>query len=792
MSHNTPDTLSPRVGGLVRCCVLADAQRNMDSKWFVGVRHVLRYLPEGGKLSDADRTQRHRVILWLLGLHALGLFVFALATGNGLVHSLIEALTIVPWAVGAATHRLPFRVRAASASFGLLTASAILVHLAGGAIEAHFHFFVMISVIALYQDWLPFMLAIGFVVFEHGLGGVLLPSAVYNHSDAVENPWKWAAIHAVFVLGACAALVTHWRLSELHEASRRRAEDTLRESQRTLATLMSNLPGMAYRCANDPQWTAEFVSEGAFELTGYTAHEFEKLSFGDIIHPDDQERLWEATQQAIAEQRPFQHEYRIRTADGWERWVFEQGRAVLGPAGEVVALEGFISDVTDRRQATLALAHQAQHDPLTELPNRVLLRHELQEALRESKRTAEPLALLMMDLDRFKEVNDTFGHRYGDELLQQVAARLSRTINGSGTLARLGGDEFGLLLTKAGRAAASDIAQQVVDSLETPFAVEGQSIGLGASVGIALYPEDGADSETLLRHADVAMYVAKRAGGGYNVYDAELDSHSADRLALASELRNAIDSGQLVLHYQPTVDCGTRQISGVEALVRWNHPQRGMIPPDQFIPLAEQSGAIKALTQYVLQAAMRQCRLWREAGVDLTMSVNLSMRNLHDPQLPEAIGALLVSEGMRPERLNLEITESTIMADPTRALEVLERLRALGVRIAIDDFGTGYSSMAYLKGLAVDALKIDKSFVQKLATDASDRAIVRSAVELGHNLGLRVVAEGVEDTISYERLTRLGCDLAQGYYMGRPMPAPELERWLTTTPWGLQAVEQAA
>jgi diguanylate cyclase (GGDEF)-like protein/PAS domain S-box-containing protein len=764
----------------------------MDSKWIAGARHLLSYLPEGGTLSDADHTQRHVVIMWLLGLHALGLFVFALATGNGLVHSLIESLALVPWTLGAATSRLPFRARSASASFGLLTASAILVHLAGGAIEAHFHFFVMISVIALYQDWLPFLLAIGFVVFEHGLGGVLLPSAVYNHGDAIANPWKWAAIHAVFVLGACAALVTHWRLSELQQAKRRRAEATLRESQRALSTLMSNLPGMAYRCANDPRWTAEFVSEGAFELTGYTARDFEHMSFGDIIHPDDQERLWEATQQAIAEQRPFQHEYRIRTADGWERWVFEQGRAVLGQSGEVVALEGFISDITDRRQATLALAHQAQHDPLTELPNRVLLRHELQEALRESKRTMEPLALLMMDLDRFKEVNDTFGHRYGDELLQQVAGRLSGTVNGGGTLARLGGDEFGLLLTRTDRVAASEVAQQIVDSLETPFAVESQSIGLGASVGIALYPEDGVDSETLLRHADVAMYVAKRSGGGYAVYSVEQDSHSADRLALASELRHAIDSGQLVVHYQPTVDCATRKISGVEALVRWNHPQRGMIPPDSFIPLAEQSGAIKALTQFVLQAALRQCRLWRESGVDLTMSVNLSMRNLHDPQLPEAIGALLVSEGMRPERLNLEITESTIMADPTRALEVLERLRALGVRMAIDDFGTGYSSMAYLKGLAVDALKIDKSFVQKLATDASDRAIVRSAVELGHNLGLRVVAEGVEDTISYEQLTRLGCDLAQGYYMGRPMPAHELERWLTSTPWGLQAEDQAA
>jgi diguanylate cyclase (GGDEF)-like protein len=472
--------------------------------------------------------------------------------------------------------------------------------------------------------------------------------------------------------------------------------------------------------------------------------------------------------------------------------VLEQGRAVFNDEGQLVAIEGFVSDVTERHMTSAAMTHQAQHDALTDLPNRILLRHELQEALRARRSSSQPLALLMMDLDRFKEVNDTFGHRYGDQLLQQVGQRLLATLGDAGTLARFGGDEFGFMLPDADAARATAMAERLLEVLDEPLPLEGQSVALGASIGIALYPEHGADSETLLRYADVAMYVAKRSGGGHAVYSTDQDQHSAERMALASELRQAIEGEQLVLYYQPTVDCARRQVSGVEALVRWQHPQRGLIGPDAFIPLAEQSGAIKALTTYVLEAALRQCRAWLDEGISLTMSVNLSMRNLHDPQLPEIIGGLLARYAIEPPRLNLEITESSIMADPTRALQVLQDLRALGVHIAIDDFGTGYSSMAYLKGLAVDALKIDKSFVQKLASDASDRVIVRSTVDLGHNLGLRVVAEGVEDTVSYEQLARLGCDLAQGFYLGRPMPADDLLRWLLDAPFGLGSGEQAA
>jgi diguanylate cyclase (GGDEF)-like protein len=404
------------------------------------------------------------------------------------------------------------------------------------------------------------------------------------------------------------------------------------------------------------------------------------------------------------------------------------------------------------------------------------------------------VALLMMDLDRFKEVNDTFGPRWGDDLLQQVGQRLLATLGQTGMLARMGGDEFGVLLPSADREAASRVAQTLLEAVDAPFVIEGQSVVLGASIGIALFPDQDAaadgQSETLFRRADVAMYLAKREGSGFVVYSVDQDEHSADRLSLIGELRQAIESDQLLLHYQPIVDCTLGRITGVEALVRWQHPERGLVPPDEFIPLAEQSGMIKPLTMQVLRMAMRQCRAWQDRGVDLTIAVNLSMRNLHDPQLPELIETMLAAEGIPAGRLKLEITESSIMADASRALEVLQRLRELGTTIAIDDFGTGYSSLAYLKRLPVDGLKIDKSFVQRLASDANDRAIVRSAVELGHNLGLHVVAEGIEDPASLRELTALGCDLAQGYYLGRPVPAESLDRWLDESAWGLPTGDQ--
>jgi predicted signal transduction protein with EAL and GGDEF domain len=364
-------------------------------------------------------------------------------------------------------------------------------------------------------------------------------------------------------------------------------------------------------------------------------------------------------------------------------------------------------------------------------------------------------------------------------LLRQVGERLQVVLRGFDTLARLGGDEFAVVLPVADRVSAAQVAERLLQALDEPFAIEGHSLAVGASIGIALCPDHATDADALLRRADVAMYVAKHSGNGHALYAFDLDQHSPSRLALAGELRLAIEHDQLLLHYQPKLDLTTGAIVGVEALVRWRHPQQGLVPPDHFIPLAEQTGLIRPLSEWVLATALRQHNAWRLAGFQLPVAVNLSMRNLHDPQLSDTIVDLLATWSLPPEVLNLEITETSLMAEPDRALGVLAGIRDMGVGMAIDDFGTGYSSLAYLKRLPVAELKIDKSFVRDMAADRSDLAIVRSTVELAHNLGLRVVAEGVEDGATQELLARLGCDQAQGYHISRPLPASELTDWLT-------------
>jgi diguanylate cyclase (GGDEF)-like protein len=423
--------------------------------------------------------------------------------------------------------------------------------------------------------------------------------------------------------------------------------------------------------------------------------------------------------------------------------------------------------------------HQALHDALTDLPNRTLFHDRVHQALTSARRDHVPSAVMIMDLDRFKEVNDTLGHASGDELLKQVGTRLRESLRESDTVARLGGDEFGVLLPKVlDSAAAVAVARKLRTTLEEPFTIHGLALQMEASIGIALYPEHGTDVQSLLQRADVAMYVAKEHPAGCEVYSRERDAYSPDRLTLLTELRRAIDRGQLVLHYQPKVDLRTGEIHGVEALVRWKHPERGMVPPDEFIPPAQKTGVIGPLTMFVLDEALRQCRNWALQGLELCVAVNLSTRNLLDVHLPDTVGELLSRWEVAPSLLELEITESTILADPIRAMQILSRLDEMGVRLAIDDFGTGYSSLAYLKRLPVDELKIDKSFILGMEDSENDAVIVRSTIDLGRNLGLRVVAEGVETSKAWNRLASLGCDIAQGYYLSRPIPAGELTEWI--------------
>jgi diguanylate cyclase (GGDEF)-like protein/PAS domain S-box-containing protein len=434
---------------------------------------------------------------------------------------------------------------------------------------------------------------------------------------------------------------------------------------------------------------------------------------------------------------------------------------------------------TGAAQAEAALAHQAAHDGLTGLPNRTLLRTRLQQVLPGSdKNDRAPVALLLLDLDRFKEVNDTLGHQVGDVLLQQIGCRLQGAVRAADLVARLGGDEFAVLLPATDAAGAALVAECLVRVLQAPFVLEGQPIDVDASIGIAVAPEHGQDADTVLRCADVAMYQAKRAGTGVALYSAADDEHRPDRLALLGELRNAIDNDELLLHYQPKLDLRDGKLIGVEALVRWQHPQRGFMPPMEFIPLAEQTGLIHPLSRWVLEAALKQHQAWRRVGIDVPVAVNLSRRTLHDPQLPAMVADALARWDVAAGALVLEITESSLMADPVRAGENLSQLRGLGVRISIDDFGTGYSSLASLKNLSVDELKIDQSFVQAMASDASSRAIVRAIIDLADALKLRVVAEGVEDRATWDVLAGLGCEIAQGYFLSRPLAADTLEAWL--------------
>ena len=422
--------------------------------------------------------------------------------------------------------------------------------------------------------------------------------------------------------------------------------------------------------------------------------------------------------------------------------------------------------------------HDSLHDALTGLPNRLLLADRFDQALLGSKRSGDSTGLLLVDLDRFKEVNDTFGHHHGDGLLTQIGPRLRAVLRETDTIARLGGDEFAVLLPHVtDLAAAVDIARKLLVTLAAPFTVEGVSLDIEASIGVVLSGDHGHDPTTLLQRADIAMYAAKAQNLGVCVYDADLNGHSPAKLALLGELRRALELDQLLLHYQPKVSISTSEVVGAEALVRWQHPDRGLIFPDAFIPVAEHTGLIKPLTTYVLKAALAQAKTWMDAGQPLMVSVNLSARNLLDEGLPNEVAGLLTSTGVPAELLELEVTESAIMTEPVRAQRLLEALAALGVRLSIDDFGAGYTSLGQLKHLPITELKIDKSFVMTMTEDTSNSLIVHSVVDLGHNLGLTIVAEGVESAAALAVLRDYDCDIAQGYHLSRPIPAAAFDSW---------------
>ena len=433
----------------------------------------------------------------------------------------------------------------------------------------------------------------------------------------------------------------------------------------------------------------------------------------------------------------------------------------------------------ERRQANDHALHRALHDPLTGLPNRSLMEGRIQQALDSARRLKESVGLLLVDLDNFKVVNDTLGHEVGDQLLKHVAGRLGASLRQADTVARLGGDEFALVLPGIdGVEDADRVAGKVLGRLREPIVCNGIVLNPDASIGVSLFPQNGSDATALLRRADIAMYRAKRRGGGHAFYEPYHDEERLSALELAAELGHAIESQELVLHYQPKISLVSGEIVGVEGLVRWHHPRRGLLLPDRFVPLAENTGLIRRLSLAVLEWGLADTESWRAEGVDITLAVNLSAQVLHDSNLPTTIDDVLDPSLFAEGRLEFEITESAFMADPEGAIQAITKLDSAGVAFTIDDFGTGYSSLAYLKRLPARNIKIDQSFIRDMATDERDASIVNSAIELAHNLGMHVIAEGVESPAVADLLRDLGCDFVQGYLYAAPMPASELLPWL--------------
>jgi diguanylate cyclase (GGDEF)-like protein len=452
---------------------------------------------------------------------------------------------------------------------------------------------------------------------------------------------------------------------------------------------------------------------------------------------------------------------------------------------QLVLLTLYVSLFPLLRRVTARLRGQVEqieklalYDALTGLANRRLFHDRLEQAFLFGQRNGTGFALMLLDLDRFKEINDTLGHQTGDAVLEHLATRLKDVARASDTVARLGGDEFALVLQGAGdTASALFVAERIRKALDDPFVVEDITLQLETSIGIALFPQHGDDAEQLLKRADIALYASKDAHAPV-VYASEHDQHSADGLGLVAQIRNAIENNELLVHYQPEVDLATGQTRRVEALVRWEHPERGLLVPDEFIPLARRSALIRPITRYVLDVALGQCRAWQDAGIDVGVAVNLAGRDLGDSRLEEEVSDALRRWKLEPQLLELEIPESAIISDRDRIHKMLTRLSERGVRLAVDDFGSGYASLSHLKHLPVDVLKVDKSFVQNIGTDKDDEAIVRSTIDLAHSLGVTVVAEGVESEDVLERLRALGCDLAQGFCLAHPAPAADATEWL--------------
>ncbi|MBI5912318.1 MAG: EAL domain-containing protein [Betaproteobacteria bacterium] len=556
------------------------------------------------------------------------------------------------------------------------------------------------------------------------------------------------------------------------------AEEDLKLRDRAIESSVSAI------CITDnlaPDNPIVYVNPAFARITGYSSQEVlgrnPRLLHGtDLAQPE-----LVTVRAALRDQRPCHVVLRNYRKDGSMYWNELNISPVRNDAGAVTHYIGVHSDVTDAKTHQDELARQANHDSLTGLPNRNLLRDRIDHTCARTRRYGDFAAVAFLDLDNFKLVNDSLGHSLGDHLLRAVAARLESSLRAMDTVARLGGDEFVLVLSdQKSEQSVSGELQRIVELFSQPFAVDGRDVFITASVGVALYPQDARDPESLMKSAELAMYRAKESGrNAYQLYTVEMQTRVTERLALESRLRRALEHGEFSLHYQPQVDLRSNRIFGCEALIRWTQADLGMVSPAKFIPLAEETGLIVPIGEWVLRTACRQCKIWQDAGLPaVTVAVNISARQFREKNLLQLVATILAETGLAPSQLELEVTESVIMHDAQHVIAALQAFRDMGVRLSVDDFGTGYSSLSYLKRFPVDRLKIDQSFVRDLSTDADDAAIAQAIITLGHTMNLRVIAEGVETPEQLAFLRRNHCDEMQGYLLGKPMPADEFGKLL--------------
>ena len=730
------------------------------------------------RLSDSQFQSRHqalRLILWMQIPILATVGVLNDPFGQEAVHHATWALPVMGIAhMACAIGSLFVRSRRTGSflvSLGLLLSAALLVSLGGGRTELHFAFFLTVGLISLYQDWLPLALSVVLVVIQHLLVGHVASALLYSDPPSTVRFIQYAIIHGGFVLGGCAVQIVYWRFTEQAQLEtdriRAEAEQALRRSAERYEALVQDSSDVTVVVDGDGRVLS--VSAAMERELGHRPDDLVDTDYNQLIHPDDVARLRSALGDGREEHRT---EVRVRHADGEWRWHEMALRDMTGHA----AVSGWVinhRDVTERRLAQDRLAYEASHDALTGLANRAELLRALEREDASAVTGHTGMAVLYLDLNHFKQVNDVYGHEAGDVLLASVARSLHRCVLGSDTVGRLGGDEFAVVLTQIAELdEAVTVATRILAELSLPVDVDGVRIVPGVSIGIAL-STPGHRADDLLRRADTAMYHAKRDGSGWRAYVEGMHDPSTPTATLEDDLREAVADGRLGLVYQPVLSLITGEVTAVEALVRWDHPEQGLLRPDSFVPLAEQSGLIEAIGEWVLTEACREMRPW--PGVRL--SVNLSPGQLDTPESADRLLAVLARTGFDPGDLTVEIAESACI-DAPEMIERLSELREEGIRIALDDFGIGHSSLRHLTRLPVDVLKLDQCFVSELDGTQAGSAVAEAVIRLGRILELETVAEGVETAAQAAELTLLGCRSGQGHLYARPMAAAQLAEFL--------------